>query len=876
MVSSSPTPREGVIRRSLGLQLLGLYLLFIGPVIAAVLVFEAVAGERFQRDVRAADLALANTIAIETDVFLQNALRTVRELSQLPEVQTIDAERLKPLFSLLLSARQDVNFVYILDADGILRYQTEGGRNVTGIDFSYRPYFKKALTEEAPFLSSARVSPSTGRLIETAVMPLRDSSGQFIGVVGTNIVLEHLSATLAKVTSDPSPQELRVIMVDAEGQIVGDSARKQIATDAYDDFPEAALALRGESGSRISQDSADREWLRTYVPIRSAGWAVIVQRPTQLAFASQRDFRNGLLATIVVFLAGGVFFWAVLSRRFIAPLERLAEFSAALIRRTPTDRAKFAQLSDRPDQMGYLTRALTQMEQDIARRFAELSTLLDTSSAVVSSLDSQRVLNTILEQAQRLLGVDRCALIALDERGNKLRLLASQGMSEDYKYRVHTRNVLAEPHLPSIRALRTRQPVYISDTETEAELHDHARAEGYRAVAAVPLLSPHGPPAALLVYWREPHECLPEETSLIINFANHASMAIENASLFALTDEKLREQTRTLEALVQSLNDGLILESFDGRLLYCNRRICELADIAPEDAAAHSAAALRQRLLARCVSQESTLPHPELSLRHNGRTLDLRVQAFDVTDERGQLIGHGQLWLDISGDKELDRMKSALIATVSHELRTPLAAIKGNITSLLADDVEWDADSQREFLREALADTDRLSLFVTNLLDLSRIQAGTFVVNREPCSLVSLVQRAAASVGEPVNGRLIVDIPTTLPPVTADPPRIEAVLRNLIENAVKYTPPEAPIRVSAEEAQDCIVVRVADEGPGIPAEHHSRIFERFYRVDNGLTRQADGAGLGLAICKGFVEVHGGRLWLEPTDHGTIFAFSLPC
>ena len=218
-------------------------------------------------------------------------------------------------------------------------------------------------------------------------------------------------------------------------------------------------------------------------------------------------------------------------------------------------------------------------------------------------------------------------------------------------------------------------------------------------------------------------------------------------------------------------------------------------------------------------------------------------------------------------------MKSALIATVSHELRTPLAAIKGNITSLLADDVQWDTLSEREFLQVALAETDRLSALVTDLLDLSRIEAGTLNVRREPCALSELVQRAAERV-QP-GDRLRVDLPPDLPLVSADPARIEAALRNLIENAVKYSPPGTPIRVSAEPADGHLLVRVADEGPGIPAEHREKIFDRFYRIDSGLARQTGGAGLGLSITKGFVEAHGGRIWIEPSESGAVFAFTLP-
>ena len=189
--------------------------------------------------------------------------------------------------------------------------------------------------------------------------------------------------------------------------------------------------------------------------------------------------------------------------------------------------------------------------------------------------------------------------------------------------------------------------------------------------------------------------------------------------------------------------------------------------------------------------------------------------------------------------------------------------------------MHWDAVAQREFLEVASAETDRLAALVTDLLDLSQIQAGTFTVHKEPCELTPLVQRAASRVRPPVAGRLRVSIAPNLARLHADPPRLEAVLRNLFENAAKYAPVGTPIWFSAEPNGNCVLIRVEDQGPGIAPEHRARVFDRFYRIDSRLDRSTSGAGLGLAICKGFVEAHGGEIWIEPSDHGAVFALTLP-
>jgi signal transduction histidine kinase len=265
----------------------------------------------------------------------------------------------------------------------------------------------------------------------------------------------------------------------------------------------------------------------------------------------------------------------------------------------------------------------------------------------------------------------------------------------------------------------------------------------------------------------------------------------------------------------------------------------------------------------------------ELSLLVLGRTVHLRLDTFDVTDTNNIPIGRGLILHDVTADHELDRMKSSLVSTVSHELRTPLAAIKGYASTLLAEDVEWDQASQREFLSIISDESDRLTSLVNNLLDLSRIEAGSLMLSRDECNLEESIQRAAGQAQLQPRNRLEVRIEADLPPLYADRPRLETVLRNLIENSVKYAGERATIRVDVSKQGDQIIFRVSDNGPGIPDEESQRIFESFYQVNASLARISSGAGLGLAICQGLVRAHGGEIWVEKQKRGACIAFSIP-
>jgi two-component system, OmpR family, sensor histidine kinase KdpD len=222
-----------------------------------------------------------------------------------------------------------------------------------------------------------------------------------------------------------------------------------------------------------------------------------------------------------------------------------------------------------------------------------------------------------------------------------------------------------------------------------------------------------------------------------------------------------------------------------------------------------------------------------------------------------------------------DELKSALLAAVSHELRTPLASIKAAATSLLDDSVAWDAQTRLDFLTAIDEETDRLTLMVSNLLDLSRIEGGALRPQKDWYDIdevIADVQRRLAT--RTASHPLTVTVEPDLPPLRFDYVQIAQVLINLLENAVKYTPAGTPIAVTARRVPGAIEVSVHDHGPGIPPEHQLRLFDKFYRAPSA--QAASGSGIGLAISKGLVEAHGGRIGVESEPgSGTTFRFTLP-
>ncbi len=352
---------------------------------------------------------------------------------------------------------------------------------------------------------------------------------------------------------------------------------------------------------------------------------------------------------------------------------------------------------------------------------------------------------------------------------------------------------------------------------------------------------------------------------------------------FARLNRIRSDQLAQLEATLGSLQEAVLIVDADNRILLANQALQAIFPAAREivhqrlEVVLHSAALLRYLEAVRAGQAE---PRHEIEFIEEDRTVWIEVTGTLVTpldDNRGAwalFVLH-----DITRQKNLEGVRKDFVANVSHELRTPLSIIKGYIETLVDNHQVMPLADREHFLRTIQKHTDRLNSLLEDLLTLSRLESINPSLRRESTPLAELLASVIDDVRERSAARehhLSFSIDPAIGPVLIDPLKITQVCENLLDNALKYCPRGSRIEVNARLGGAEVEICVRDNGPGIPEADLPHIFERFYRVDKGRSREKGGTGLGLSIVKHIVQLHGGRVWAESEPgQGTAFFFTLP-
>ena len=518
-----------------------------------------------------------------------------------------------------------------------------------------------------------------------------------------------------------------------------------------------------------------------------------------------------------------------------------------------------------------------------------LSRLSNASIRMAESLDHDSVLQGVIDGARLLTDARYGTLVAFDASGG-IETLITSGITPEERGRMGRlpKGLGLLQHLNEIDG-----PLRLAD------IASHSRSVGFPR-GHPPMKTFLGTPVLHLgerlgnIYLTEKEDgrefSLEDEETLVM-FASQAGMAIANARRYS--DE--HRARADLEALVNISPVGvLVFDAKTGDLVSLNQESRRIVHgfRAPGRSQAELLSVLtfrrpdgREIPLAdlptqRALRNGETVRAEEIIIQlPDGQAITTVVNAAPIFSEAGAVVSVVATVQDMTPLEDLERLRAEFLGMVSHELRTPITTIKGSAATLLTASSTLSPVEMGEFFRIIDEQADHMRDLISDLLDVTRIEAGTLSITPEPTVVTVLVNQAReAFLRDGARNSIEVDLPQGLPAIRADRQRMMQVLANLLSNASKYSPDHSVIRVSASVEDVHVSISVSDEGRGVSSERLAHLFRKYSRIDSeDLARQVAGEGLGLAICKGIVEAHGGRIWAESDGEGlgTRLTFTVP-
>ena len=520
-----------------------------------------------------------------------------------------------------------------------------------------------------------------------------------------------------------------------------------------------------------------------------------------------------------------------------------------------------------------------------------LSRLSEASLRINESLDFEAVLQGVLDGARALTGARYGVISLLDDAGRMQDFFISGLTPEEYQQVV---DLSDGPRLLEYLT-RLSEPLRLPD------FFSHTRALGFPGFR-LPLPVSEAPAFLVapvrhrgevvghiyLVDTADGREFTAGDEETLVMFASQAALVIANARRYR-EEQKARAD---LETLINTSPVGvLIFDAKTGAPVSFNREarrivsglqepdspLEQLLEVLTVRRADGREISLEELSVPQALSAGETVRAEEVVLQvPDGRSVTALLNATPIRSGEGEVETFVVTLQDMTALEELERMRAEFLAMVSHELRTPLATVRGSVSTLLDGSSDMHPSEVRQFYRIIFEQTDRMRALIADLLDVTRIETGTLPVSPEPTDLAVLTGEAGNAfriVGHKHNLRI--DIPPDLPWVMADRSRIVQVLGNLLNNAARHSPESSAIRVIAAPGDLHVEVSVSDAGRGIPAESLPHLFRKFSRIEG--EEQGGDTGLGLSVCKGIVEAHGGRIWAESDGPGlgARFTFTLP-
>jgi PAS domain S-box-containing protein len=524
--------------------------------------------------------------------------------------------------------------------------------------------------------------------------------------------------------------------------------------------------------------------------------------------------------------------------------------------------------------------ALQNALEDAQQHQVEISSLLEGSRAVLQHHQFKGAARSIFDSCKNIIGASAgyVALLSRDGTENEVVFLESGGLP-----------CMVDPSLSMpIRGLRAeayRLGKAVHDNEFSSSEWVTYLPQGHVGLDNV-LFAPlviEGKVVGLLGLANKPGGFTENDARLATAFGELAAVALFNSRIF----ESLEDSEERFRSVVETASDAIVAVDGQGNIVFWNHGAEMMFGYSADEVVGRPTTIVMperlheahrqglQRVVSTGKSKIIGKTIEVVGLEKDGDEFPLELSLASWKTREG--IFFTAIIRDITEHKKLDQLKDDFIGLVSHEIRTPLTVIIGSLNTVLSEEKRLTSAEIGQLLRDATLEAESLSHLLGNLVELSRAQAEQLSLYTEPVNIHRVVQETTERIKRQDSiAKFVINLPRELPLVDADPLRLERILYNLLENAVKYSPQGSEIQILAKPGKDFLIIGVTDQGVGISPQDKAKLFQPFQRLEQPEFERVKGIGLGLLVCQRLVEAHGGQIWLESEPgRGSTFFFTVP-
>jgi PAS domain S-box-containing protein len=767
-------------------------------------------------------------------------------------------------------------------------------------DVKVQEIFKKALTGETAD-SDVIYSEETKNFTIAVMAPVKNSAGEIIGAVEGYVNYEKILDILAGV------QGPLVILVNKNEVEIGsnDSARRaNILKEKYGGIVAMEKSMEAINRSVVAPSIQGKKLvLSSHVHGKGAGffggndWMLSFETPIDEAY--QEADKTTLISVLISYFSGMVGLMIIvfiINRAVIGPVENLTAITKRISHGRLDERVPVKSI----DEIGELAISFNQMTERLKESYNTLEAKVRERTADLDK--SNRDLegkNRSLEEkrqaiAELLSDVKRSRDAALSERARFEALLESIG---DGVSVTDEKGVLVylNPAAEKITQYQAKEAI-------GKNLFDLLKATDFEGKPVAPETRPlyralHNKitSSATLMYMRKDKGFFPASvttSAVILDKKAVGSITTFHDITDELAKQRLIEEQRAkYESLITSIGEGIVAVDTDGRVIFANQAVERMTGLKTADCFGKKWVETQKAfdMDGKPMPPES---HPIIAAIKAGKVMSSNLiferqdkSTFPITATAspviigGKVVGAVAAFKDITKEMEVDKAKSEFVSLASHQLKTPMAAIKWYLELLTSGDAGKLNKDQKSYLSEIQQSNLRMNGLVDALLNVSRIELGTFIIEPEPSNVLKIADEAASELEPQIRAKKIKFTKTydrKLPEMMVDRKLINIIFQNLLSNAVKYTPAKGKVALNIKRSGEDVMIAVSDSGMGIPANQQDKIFKRMFRAENAVSSQTEGTGLGLYLVKSILENAGGKIWFESAEgKGANFYVTLP-